>query len=193
MMLKNRRLLWRIFAGCVVCFAAAIFLGLVFAKHALVIASQEVKGDCIVVLGGGGVERSKRAAELFRAEAAPRILLSGSGDCESNQRFMLASGLPQEAITCEDQSKSTKQNAQFSVPLLRKMGAKRVIIVTSWYHSRRALHCFQHSAPDLDFVSLPTIVDASESWLPGKYERRWVLAEYVKLAGYWLRYGISPI
>jgi hypothetical protein len=40
--------------------------------------------------------------------------------------------------------------------LLRQMGAKRVIIVTSWYHSRRALACFEHYAPDIKFYSRPS-------------------------------------
>ena len=36
------------------------------------------------------------------------------------------------------------------------MGAQRVIIVTSWYHSRRALACFEHYAPDMKFYSRPS-------------------------------------
>jgi uncharacterized SAM-binding protein YcdF (DUF218 family) len=67
-----------------------------------------------------------------------------------------------------------------------------VILVTSWFHSRRALKCFRHHAPDIEFVSRPTIVDLPNSHWPNKYERGWVLTEYTKLLYYWVRYGVSP-
>jgi len=31
------------------------------------------------------------------------------------------------------------------------MGAREVVIVTSWYHARRALCIFQHCMPDIHF------------------------------------------
>ena len=51
---------------------------------------------------------------------------------------------------------TTRENALLSIPLLRSHDDTRVIIVTSWYHSRRALNCFRHYAPDLHFYSRPS-------------------------------------
>jgi uncharacterized SAM-binding protein YcdF (DUF218 family) len=85
-------------------------------------------------------------------------------------------------------SHTTLENAKFSVPLLRKLGAKRVIIVTSWYHSRRALACFKHFAPEIQFYSRPVEYQYNQWHRPGGYARE----EYKKLLGYWLRYGVCP-
>jgi len=93
----------------------------------------------------------------------------------------------------ETESHTTKQNAEFSVKLLREMHVKRAVIVTSWFHSRRALNCFRHFAPDIEFVAAPTLADRPKRRWPNKDERGWVLAEYLKLAYYWPRYGICPL
>ena len=85
------------------------------------------------------------------------------------------------------------QNASLSVPLLRAMRVHRAIIVTSWFHSRRALACFQHVAPDLTFYSRPSYFD----YQPKSQNRagyNWhVNYEYVKLVGYWFTHGVCPL
>jgi uncharacterized SAM-binding protein YcdF (DUF218 family) len=78
------------------------------------------------------------------------------------------------------------------VKLLRERHVTRAVIVTSWFHSRRALNCFRHYAPEIDFTASPTVLDRPKSHCPDRYERAWVLSEYLKLLGYWVRYGIRP-
>lgn len=117
--------------------------------------SGAVQADAMVVLGGGSLERAERAAELFKAGETPRIICSGLGDAEVNAAFLTNSDVPTAAILLEPKSHTTRENAKFSIPLLRALGAKRVIIVTTWYHSRRALACFEHYAPDIKFYSRP--------------------------------------
>jgi uncharacterized SAM-binding protein YcdF (DUF218 family) len=146
----------------------------------------------MIVLGGDIVDRPKRALELYKQGAAPNVIISGAGDCGEVRTFLVGKGVPESAIELEGKSHSTRENALYSIPLLKTMGAKRVVIVTSWFHSRRALHCFQHYAPDIDFVSSPTVQDLPKSCWPNKYERGWVIAEYVKLLGYWVCYGVCP-
>ena len=161
----------------------------------LCVDSGPVKGDIIVVLGGGLHERPERAAELFRERAAPRIILSGLGDCAINRRLLIGAGVPAGVIEMEDQSRTTQENAIFTIQRLRKsnsLPAKHVIIVTSWYHSRRALACFRHYAPDIQFYSRPSYfayarADGSRKGIANRI--RW---EYAKLFGYWARYGIWP-
>jgi uncharacterized SAM-binding protein YcdF (DUF218 family) len=162
-----------------------------------------VIGDVIVVLGGDTGRRSARALELYQHGAAPRVIISGRGDCHEMRVFLAGKGVPADAIQVEPDSRSTRQNAMFSVVLLRaspkKVAGKRtegeklkVIIVTSWFHSRRALNCFRHYAPDIEFVAAPTVTDRPKSHWPNRYERGWVLSEYVKLVGYWVCYGVWP-
>ena len=141
--MKPRRTVVKILTGL---FGLLLLLGLaavLFPQEILTVDSGPVKADALVVLGGGD-ERPTRAAELFKQGAAPKVIVSGSGDCEFHERSLEKNGVPAAAIVLECDSKTTQENAKFSIPVLRQMGARHVIIVTSWYHSRRALCCFKH-------------------------------------------------
>jgi uncharacterized SAM-binding protein YcdF (DUF218 family) len=165
---------------------------LVFPQPFLCVDSGPVKADVIVVLGGGSHERPERAAELFKEQVAPRILISGLGDYEINRRRLLAAGVPATTIELETQSRTTRENAQFTVKLLREQKLKRVILVTSWYHSRRALACFRHHAPEITFYSRPSyFASARADWSHNRIGQR-IRLEYLKLLGYWVRYGVCP-
>jgi uncharacterized SAM-binding protein YcdF (DUF218 family) len=165
---------------------------MVFPQQFLCVDSGPVKADVIVVLGGGSHERPVRAAELFKEHAAPRIIISGWGDCEINRQLLMAAGVPANAIKLETQSRTTRENAQFTVKLLREEKLGRVIIVTSWYHSRRALACFRHYAPELKFYSRPSyFASARADWPHNRIGNR-VRLEYAKLLGYWIRDGVCP-
>src|ERR1035437_550283 len=133
----------------------AAFACFFFPQQVLTVDSGAGQADAMVVLGGGSLERAERAAELFKAGETPRIICSGLGDAGVNAAFLTNSDVPTAAILLEPKSHTTRENAKFSIPLLRALGAKRVIIVTTWYHSRRALACFEHYAPDIKFYSRP--------------------------------------
>ena len=158
----------------------------------LCIDSGVTKANAIVLLGGGSYERPARAAELFKEQAAPQIIITGAGDDEINRHLLLKAGVPASAIRMETASKSTRENALFTIPLLRAEHATNVILVTSWYHSRRALKCFRHYAPEMRFYSRPSYYAyARAEWTPQGIRRR-IRAEYPKLAGYWFCYGVCP-
>jgi uncharacterized SAM-binding protein YcdF (DUF218 family) len=165
---------------------------MVFPQPFLCVDSGPVQADVIVILGGGSHERPARAAELFKEHAAPRIIVSGLGDCEINRRLLLAAGVPASAIELETGSRTTRENAQFTVKLLHEEKLTRVIIVTSWYHSRRALACFRHYAPELKFYSRPSyFATARADWPHNRIGNR-VRLEYAKLLGYWIHDGVCP-
>jgi uncharacterized SAM-binding protein YcdF (DUF218 family) len=73
------------------------------------------------------------------------------------------------------------------------MRVHRVIVVTSWFHSRRALACFEHVAPDMKFYSRPSYF----GYQPKTQNRTgysWhVDYEYVKLLAYWVMHGVCPL
>ncbi len=167
--------------------AAAFFCPQTF----LCVDSGPAKAEVIVLLGGGLGERPERAAELFKEHDAPRIIVSGLGDCEINRRSLLKAGVPDGAIQLEGRSRTTKENAQFTIQMLRAEGVKSAIIVTSWYHSRRALKTFEHHAPEIKFYSRPTSFEEMDAgWTPR--DKRRIYLEYLKLPGYWIRYGVCP-
>jgi uncharacterized SAM-binding protein YcdF (DUF218 family) len=105
---------------------------------------------------------------------------------------LIEAGVPSGFIETENESRTTKENAIDAVRLLRKQGAHRVIIVTSWYHSRRALACFEHYGPELQFFSRPSYFAYQQTdWSRQKIRHR-IYLEYPKVVGYWMCYGVRP-
>lgn len=164
--------------------------GLYWAHPLLTLEHKPAAADVIVLLGGEPTYRPPRVVELYEQDLATDVIISGNGDGVDVKRWLVAKNVPEAVIRTESISENTKQNADFTVPLLREKKAKRVILVTSWFHSRRALACFQKAAPEIEFISLPTIADRPKSHWPNKEERSVILREYLKLGWYLVRYGV---
>ena len=132
------------------------------------------------------------ASQHVSVSAFPLVVVSGNGDCQDVRRQLVAKAVPASVIVTECDSRSTQENALFSVKLLRARGVTNVVIVTSWYHSRRALACFRSAAPEMRFASRPTPTEPQQSWWPNRYERKRITQEYAKIVYYWFVYGVSP-
>ena len=132
-------------------------LGLRFSAELLCVQTKPMPEslDAIVVLGGDRDRRPMCAVELYKRTASSHVFAVGYGDCEEVAVFLKANGVSRENIVTECNSLNTMQNARFSSPLLHESGVKRAAIVTSWFHSRRALACFRKTAPDIQFASAP--------------------------------------
>ncbi len=156
-------------------------------EQLLCVTSKLQTSDAIVVLGGEPVVRAEHAAHLATNGLAARVIVSGRGDCESNRRVMVQRGVAAKRIELECASRSTQENALETVKLLRAQKCRRVIIVTSWFHSRRALSSFRKYAPEIEFLSAP--VPRTKPW---RFERGYIASEYLKTVAYALRYGIWP-
>ena len=187
----KKRILRIVIAVFVLLLALAV-AAIVFPQKFLCVDSGPAQADVIVILGGGSAERPERAAELFKEHAAPRIIVSGLGDCEINRQLLIEDGVPADVIGLETQSRTTRENAELTVKLLREQKQGSVILVTSWYHSRRALACFRHYAPEIKFYSCPShVAYARAEWRGRRFVRR-IYLEYPKLLGYWIGYGVRP-
>jgi uncharacterized SAM-binding protein YcdF (DUF218 family) len=159
----------------------------------LCVDSGNVSADVIVVLGGGSHDRPSQAIDLFNAHAAPRIILTGEGDDLINWRILREAGVPAKAIQIENKSLTTRENALFTIKLLRAEHVHRVILVTSWYHSRRALKTFEHYAPNITFYSRPSYFALPRADWKRCFINRRMRLEFLKLPGYWIRYGVNPL
>lgn len=115
-----------------------------------------VSADIIVVLGGDGPSRAHRAAHLWRIGVAPEVLVTGDGDCLHIRDAMIAQGVAPDAIRTECLSRNTRENALLSAPLLEASGARTAVLVTSWFHARRALRSFTAICPGIAWASDPT-------------------------------------
>ena len=159
----------------------------------LTVDSGPVTADALVVLGGGNHERPERAAELFKAGTAPLIICTGHGDALANEFCLTNHGVPMADIILEPDSKSTKENAKFTIALLRARHIKSAIIVTTWYHSRRALACFEHYGPDLKFYTRPSYFGYPKFEWNRLSISGYIKMEYLKILGYWICYGVCPL
>lgn len=188
----SRRKVPKILLGFGILLLLAALAAWRFPHQVLTVDSGPVNADVLVVLGGGSFDRPDRAAELFQQGAAPRILCTGSGDCTSNRARLVEQGVPAELIQTECESRTTQENAEFTIKLLRAQGVKRAIIVTTWFHSRRAVECFRHYAPEIEFYSRPSYSGYPRAEWKSRGISGYVKSEYVKLLGYWVRYGVCP-
>lgn len=142
-----------------------ILLGLVyFARHPLlrlagefwVVDESPAPADAIVILGDDnyGGDRAGRAAELFKAGWAPRVVASGrylrpyATIAELEEHDLTDRGVPQTAVVrLEHHAADTREEAVAIAQLAASRGWKRLIIVTSNYHTRRARYICERSLP----------------------------------------------
>ena len=172
-----------------------VLLGLAawfFPEKFLTVDSGPVAADVLVLVGGGQHERALRAAQLYRLHAAPRVIITGAGDDDINRRLLIANGVPARMIEVEGKSTTTYENAEFTGRLLRAEQVHSVILVTSWYHARRAEKTFAHEVPQVRFYSRPSYWGFERAaWKNAGLNKRMRL-EFLKLPGYWIRYGVNP-
>jgi uncharacterized SAM-binding protein YcdF (DUF218 family) len=145
------------------CFVAVLFLLylvrvplLRLAGNSWVVNEEPQPSDAIVILGDDnlGGERARRAAELFKAGWAPRLIASGRylrpylSVSELMQRDLTAMGVPSNAIIqFPHRAANTGEEAFALGKFLSAHGWKRIILVTSNYHTRRARYIYERALP----------------------------------------------
>jgi DUF218 domain len=128
------------------------------AAHFLVVDAPE-KSDAMVVLAGETSIRPARALELLRQGVAPHVFLNAeTRDLIYDQRLIdiaqnYVNTLNETArvSVCPVVGFSTLAEADDSDRCLRSLNAHRVLIVTSDFHTRRALMIFRHRLPGYHF------------------------------------------
>ena len=88
--------------------------------------------DVIIVLGGGNDERSREGLRISRQYPDAPILVTG--DSGFMVEPLIAAGMPRSRIYHEEEATSAVENAQLTEPILEKLGAQRVVLVTNWFH-----------------------------------------------------------
>jgi uncharacterized SAM-binding protein YcdF (DUF218 family) len=111
-----------------------------------------VPSDAIVLLLGGSDHRAPKAAELYSRHLAPRILLARShwtsepelSDTETCRRVLQRRGVPSPAIEILDGvGMSTFAEAGLVRDYCRVHRLKRILVVTTAFHTARARWVFQ--------------------------------------------------
>lgn len=166
-------------------------LALISAGSLLMERDALVNADVIVVLGGDGPPRAARTAVLWHQKRAPLVLITGRGDCNFIRQVLIEAGVKSDVITTECQSGSTWENATFSQPILTGMHVRSAILVTSWFHSGRAVKRFRSLMPDIRWISVPAEREKSYWRLVFDVDGIQIVKEYVKTIAYDLRSEIS--
>ena len=178
--------------------AAAVYLLLPgdaftrFWKRSLVVSVPLERADALIVLGGEAESRSLEAARLYRKGVASQVFVTGLGDASRNRQILIGAGVPALRITTEPKATSTYENALLLKPLLESAGVKSALIVTSPFHTRRALATFRKLMPGITFGVTDAPVERWKSAKGREELNRLALLEMLKTLAYWVRNDISP-
>lgn len=145
----------------------------------LIRVDEPVLVDVIISLSGDAYcSRELTAATLYQKGLARCVILSGyaygteQDTSTASEKYLQSLGLPASAIIALPGGNNTRLEAEHITKLMRTRGWHSAIIVTSAFHSRRAMYTFERAAPDLTFYSLPVPAQAPE-WQPdGWWKRR---------------------
>lgn len=177
----------------------------------LIATDPLAQADAIEVLAGGEISRCKTAAELFRQGWAPRILITkdiylenkdeliryGIPVLESHDRCLAVLAyykVPRNAVEVLDgNNESTADEAQKLLEYLKSRGMRRLLVVTSNFHTRRAVILFRRVFQDAGIDVLvqatpPDIHFDPKEWWTRRRDAKTLLWEYQKLAFYVVRY-----
>jgi uncharacterized SAM-binding protein YcdF (DUF218 family) len=162
----------------------------------LVEAHPPVPADMVLVLAGDGFgDRILKGAELVREGWAPKVLVSGPDgsyglyECDLAIPFAVRAGYPEEYfLHFENTARSTREEAHMAARELRRRGVRRVLVVTSDYHTRRSARMYAQAAPDLEVtvVAAPSRDFTPDGWWRSRQGQKLFLYEWLKTIATWL-------
>ncbi len=141
-------------------------------------------GDTLIVLGSDSGNagmvglasywRCFTATLLWRSGHFQRLVVSGVDAAIPMRDFLVSQGIPSDRILVENAAVSTRENALFVRPLLPAHPG-RVILLTSDYHSRRALAVFRKAGIEATALPSPDAGKRINHWLQ-RWEVFWDLS-----------------
>jgi len=154
--------------------------------------------DAIVVLGGEWPLRMQRAIELYRRGLAPEIWLTGENHgvslTASSVKLAREAGIPAGAIRVLT-SANTWEDGQVAATLAKHEHLRSLLLVTSWYHSRRAICVMERqlggTSVTLYYDSVPNPGYGADDWWQDPAGWVHVAREMLALAMYRLWYGTA--
>jgi len=129
-----------------------------FSGRFLIVDKPE-RSDAILVLAGETDRRPARALELLEQSYAPTVII----DVPATERIYqwsltelaekYAASLPQGTAVriCPIMGLSTRDEARDALICLQQIGGHKILLVTSDYHTRRAISIYRTRFPDLTF------------------------------------------
>ena len=173
--------------------AGLVIVAIVLIRHAgsFLVVNHPEHADVIVVLAGGNNDlRYWNGVRLLQEGYAPRLILDvfAKGETFGNRDIDLARDFvnrttPEKSLICPLIDNSTYGEARHLGECLRSMNVKSILVVTSNYHTRRALSILQKRLPQYRFSTYA----APDPYFFG--ERWWQTREWAKTTySEWQRY-----
>lgn len=183
-----------------------------FLGEPLKITDAPLNADAIVVFAGGVgesgqagqgyEERIHYAVELYKSGYAKRLIVSSGFRSTFSEPYIMQAlavslGVPKDAIILETKAANTYQNILFSVKILNGNNWKKILLVSSPYHMRRASLVFHKIAPEIQalFTPTPFSIFYSQENLVSKGIQKWkkinlrqingIIHEYMGILYYW--------
>jgi uncharacterized SAM-binding protein YcdF (DUF218 family) len=156
---------------------------------------EQPKGDILILLSAAGDDRGgisfssywrgRHALLAWQTGGFKKIVISG-GSGPGIVNFLVAYGVPREAIVAEWQSASTRENGIATAKLLQGMPGKKVLL-TSDFHMYRAIRVFRKLGIEAAPMPAPDVLHATQVW-SGRFPAfQTMVAESVKIVYYKLR------
>lgn len=130
---------------------------------------------------GREIDRAGQALFLYKTGAVQKILISGgngdlafqtkqvSDEGEMTAQFLIVAGVRPNDIILEHKSRNTHENALFTAQVLRqRFKTNQCVLVTSAWHMRRAVGCFQKEGIQVMPFS-GSFLSRQRSFLPGEW------------------------
>jgi uncharacterized SAM-binding protein YcdF (DUF218 family) len=173
----------------------------------LVVQDPLAKADAIFVLGGTRYERPLEAVELYKAGWAPAVTLmqqiADNGELDLIKRgipykrevdeqieVMGRLGVPSSAIVVMNEANSTAEEGTALREIATRRQWKRVIIVTSKQHTRRARLLMRRrlAGTGIEVMVRSSRYDTADvdRWWQNRSTLRFTLFESQRLLGYWI-------
>ena len=169
------------------------------------------RADAILVLAGSDIERPLEAADLYAEGYALRVVLTRESvepametlrrrgitppsEVEWQRAVLVQLGVKADAVIIPSRiHDNTAQEAETLRDLAATHGWRRVIVVSSKYHLRRARLAFRRELGDtgVSVVMRGTRYDRAipDRWWSRRADVRWLLSELPKLVAYRLGLG----
>lgn len=136
------------------------------------------------VLSGSDHIRCVYAVRAWKGGRFRSVLISGTS-AGAMRDFLVTQGIPAAVVSVDENSRSTRESALHTAPLLRGAGA--IVLLTSDYHIFRARRAFERAGTRVLPRPVPDAFKRSMEW-----PMRWTVfaeetTEAVKIAGYWAK------
>jgi uncharacterized SAM-binding protein YcdF (DUF218 family) len=147
-----------------------------FAGEFWIVDDTPESSDVIIVLSGDNYDavRAARAAALFRAGMAPHVVATGRSlrsyatTTDLMKRDLVDHGVPAAAIIpLTPRADDTREEAVAVSEFVASHHWKKILLVTSNYHTRRSEYIYQRTLPpgtQLRVISAPDIEYDPQSW-----------------------------